>query len=146
MPSHKPIFISFHWQKKDKNVILLKKIATDKEDVQCRCKAVISSSMHVSSHSLTSPSQACMHVSAFRYIAFSHWPFWAVGQLPEAGRVSDELVEDCDNLSKLWPVAPSLLPAVQHELVQHHRTIHWSGETVALIYCFDNLLGDGGGY
>lgn len=75
----------------------------------------------------------------FRLVTFSHWPCWAVGQLSEAGRVSDELVQDRDNLSKLWPVAAPLLPAVQHELMQHHGTIHRGGKTVALVYCFDHL-------
>lgn len=80
-------------------------------------------------------------INSFYFIALSYWPFWAIGQLSEAGWVPDELVQDCDNLSKLWPVAASLLPAVQHELVQHNRTVHWSGKTVALIYCFDHLQG-----
>lgn len=68
-----------------------------------------------------------------------HSPRGAVGQLSEGAWVSDQLVQDCDNLAKLWPFAAPLLPAVQHELVQHHRTVHWGGKTVALIYCFDHL-------
>lgn len=68
-----------------------------------------------------------------------HWPCGAVGQLSEGAWVSDQLVQDCDNLAKLWPVAAPLLPAVQHELVQHHGTVHRGGKTVALIYCFDHL-------
>lgn len=72
-------------------------------------------------------------------LCWPHSPCGAVGQLSEGAWVSDQLVQDCDNLAKLWPFATPLLPAVQHELVQHHGTVHRGGKTVPLIYCFDYL-------
>ena len=55
--------------------------------------------------------------------------------------VANQLVQHVDNLSKLWPVGPLSLPAVQHELVQRHRAVHGRWQPIALINSLDYLNG-----
>lgn len=47
--------------------------------------------------------------------------------------VADQLVQHVDDLPELGPVGPLSLPAVQHELVQHDRTVHGSWEPEVLL-------------
>ena len=70
-------------------------------------------------------------------------PGCGVGRDLEAAGVADELIQDADDLLKLGPVAPLLLPAVQHQLVERSGAVHGRGQPVALIHCLDHL-GAGG--
>lgn len=54
-------------------------------------------------------------------------------------RITYEFVQHVEYLAKGRSLCSLPLPAVQHQLVQHHRTVHWSGQTVALFYGFDHL-------
>lgn len=60
------------------------------------------------------------------------------GPLQSVG-VADQLVQHVDDLSKLWPVSPLSLPAVQHELVERHGAVHGRGQPIALINSLDHL-------
>lgn len=65
------------------------------------------------------------------------WPF---PSCPTQGpRVSDEFIQHVENLTEGRSLRSLSFPAVQHELVQHHRTVHGSRQTVAFIYRFDHL-------
>lgn len=54
-------------------------------------------------------------------------------------RIANEFVQHVQYLAEGRPLCSLPLPAVEHQLVQHHRTVHWSGQTVALFYRFDYL-------
>lgn len=62
----------------------------------------------------------------------------STGPLQSVG-VADQLVQHVDDLSKLWPVGPLPLPAVQHELVERNWAVHGRGQPVALINSLDHL-------
>lgn len=62
----------------------------------------------------------------------------STGPLQSVG-VADQLVQHVDDLSKLWPVGPLSLPAVQHELVERNWAVHGRGQPVALINSLDHL-------
>lgn len=52
----------------------------------------------------------------------------------EATRVTDEFIQDADDLFELGPVVPLFLPAVQHQLVEGGRAVHGRGQAVTLIH------------
>lgn len=54
-------------------------------------------------------------------------------------RITYEFVQHVKYLAKGRPLRSLPLPAVQHQLVQHHWTVHWSGQTVPFFYRFDHL-------
>lgn len=60
------------------------------------------------------------------------------GPLQRVG-VADQLVQHVDDLSELGPVGPFPLPAVEHELVQRHGTVHGRRQPVAFIDGLDHL-------
>lgn len=72
--------------------------------------------------------------------------FWCVSHVPvpssaaQGPRITNEFVQHVKYLAKGRPLCSLPLPAVQHQLVQHHWTVHWSGQTVALFYRFDHLV------
>lgn len=55
--------------------------------------------------------------------------------------VADHLVQVVDDLAELGPVVALLLPAVQHELVQHAGAVHGGGQPVVLLDGGDDLQG-----
>lgn len=69
-------------------------------------------------------------------------PGSSVGCDFETTRVTDEFIQDADNLFKFGPVVSLLLPTVQHQLVESGRAVHGRGEAIALINSFYYL--DGG--
>lgn len=68
-------------------------------------------------------------------------PGCGVGCDFETTRVTDEFIQDADNLFKFRPVVSLLLPTVQHQLVESGRAVHGRGETIALINSFYYLDG-----
>ncbi len=66
-------------------------------------------------------------------------PDWAVGELFQTVGIADQFVKSVDNLPEFGPFTSALLPAVQHQLVEDNRTVHWSGQPVTLIYSFNHL-------
>ena len=66
-------------------------------------------------------------------------PGGGVGCDLQAAGIANELVQDADDLLKLWPVVAVLLPAVQHQLVECGGTVHRRGQSVALVHRFDHL-------
>ena len=69
-------------------------------------------------------------------------PGSSVGCDFETTRVTDEFIQDADNLFKFGPVVSLLLPTVQHQLVESGRAVHGRGEAIALVNSFYYL--DGG--
>lgn len=66
------------------------------------------------------------------------------GRALEAVGVSDELVQDADDLGEAGPLAALLLPAVQHELVQGCGAAHRGGQAVAFLHRINDLEGSHG--
>lgn len=71
------------------------------------------------------------------------------GDVVDAGfercRVADHFVQHADNIWELWPRIPVFLPAVQHQLVQHYRTVHGSWQSEVLLYGIYHLGHSRGG-
>lgn len=63
-------------------------------------------------------------------------PGCSVGCDFETPRVTDEFIQDADNLFKFGPVVSLLLPTVQHQLVESGRAVHGRWEAIALINSF----------
>lgn len=63
-------------------------------------------------------------------------PGCGVGCDFETTRVTDEFIQDADNLFKFGPVVSLLLPTVQHQLVESGRAVHGRWEAIALINSF----------
>lgn len=63
-------------------------------------------------------------------------PGCSVGCDFETTRVTDEFIQDADNLFKFGPVVSLLLPTVQHQLVESGRAVHRRWEAIALINSF----------
>lgn len=59
---------------------------------------------------------------------------WADG----VGR-ADALAEGAVDLAEARPLTAFLLPAVQHQLVQRRRAVHWSRQPKAVLDGFDHL-------
>lgn len=55
------------------------------------------------------------------------------------GGVADHFVQHADDIGELGPCVPVLLPAVQHQLVQHYWTVHGSREPEVLLDGIDHL-------
>lgn len=68
-------------------------------------------------------------------------PRCSVGCDFETARVTDEFIQDADNLFKFRPVVSLLLPTVQHQLVESGRAVHGRGEAIAFINSFYYLVG-----
>lgn len=68
-------------------------------------------------------------------------PGCSVGCDFETTRVTDEFIQDADNLFKFRPVVSLLLPTVQHQLVESGRAVHGRGKAIALINSFYYLRG-----
>lgn len=68
-------------------------------------------------------------------------PGCSVGCDFETTRVTDEFIQDADNLFKFRPVVSLLLPTVQHQLVESGRAVHGRGKAIALINSFYYLHG-----
>lgn len=49
-------------------------------------------------------------------------------------RVAYHFVQHANDVWELWPSVSVLLPAVQHQLVQHHWTVHGSWQPEVLLY------------
>ena len=60
---------------------------------------------------------------------------------PQSSRVTHEFVQHVKNLAEGGPLCSFPLPAVQHQLVQHQRAVHGSGQAVTLFDGFDHLDG-----
>lgn len=56
-----------------------------------------------------------------------------VGAGFERGRVAYHFVQHADDIGEFWPCVPVFLPAVQHQLVQHYRTVHGSWQPEVLL-------------
>lgn len=53
--------------------------------------------------------------------------------------VADQFIQHVEDLAEGGSLCPLSLPAIQHELVQHHRTVHGSRQSIALFYRFNHL-------
>lgn len=68
-------------------------------------------------------------------------PGCSVGCDFETTRVTNEFIQDADNLFKFRPVVSLLLPTVQHQLVESSRAVHWWWKAIAFINSFYYLDG-----
>lgn len=62
-----------------------------------------------------------------------------VGARFKRSGVADHFVQHADDIGELGPCVPVLLPAVQHQLVQHYRTVHGSREPEVLLDGINHL-------
>lgn len=77
-------------------------------------------------HSERSPSE--------RRFALVYSPWVGAGHHLEAGSVAEQLVQGADDAGELGPQVSLLHPALQHQLVQHHGTVHGRGQPVVLLH------------
>lgn len=68
-------------------------------------------------------------------------PLDVLHQGQQAAGVTDEFVQEGDDVGELGPMASLLLPAVQHELVQGHGAAHGCRQPVALLDGQNHLQG-----
>ena len=59
----------------------------------------------------------------------------------EGGGVTDHLVQHADQVGELGPGVAVLLPAVQHELMEHQGAVHGRGQPEVLLDGVDDLRG-----
>lgn len=57
----------------------------------------------------------------------------------QSARVTNEFIQHVEYLAEGGSLCSLSLPAVKHQLVQHHRTVHGSRQTIALFNCFNHL-------
>ena len=62
-----------------------------------------------------------------------------VDQLFERAGVTDEFVQQADDLVELGPVGSLSLPTVHHQVVQSFGTVHGTRQPVALLHRLDHL-------
>lgn len=62
-------------------------------------------------------------------------------QRQEAARVTDQLVQEAEDVVEARPPAALLLPAVNHQLVQSHGAAHGCRQPVTFLYGQDHLRG-----
>lgn len=55
---------------------------------------------------------------------FNSVPLNVLYQRQQAAGVTDQFIQEGNNISEFGPMTPLLLPAVQHQLVQGHRASH----------------------
>ncbi|TNN79359.1 hypothetical protein EYF80_010383 [Liparis tanakae] len=61
---------------------------------------------------------------------------YAAGDPPlwqQAAGVTDQFIQEGNDIGEFGPMTPLLLPAVQHQLVQGHGAAHWCRQPVALL-------------
>lgn len=68
-------------------------------------------------------------------------PLDVLHQGQQAAGVTDQFVQEGDDVGELGPMASLLLPAVQHELVQGHGAAHGCRQPVALLDGQNHLQG-----
>ena len=73
-----------------------------------------------------------VHVCAYVYTPVPPCPTQSPG-------VTDEFVQHVEDLAEGGSLCSVSLPTVEHELVQHHGTVHGSWQPVALLYRFNHL-------
>lgn len=66
-------------------------------------------------------------------------PLNVLDQRQQAAGVTDQFIQEGNNIWELGPMIPLLLPAVQHQLVQGDWAAHGRGQTVALLDGQDHL-------
>lgn len=79
------------------------------------------------------------HTDNFNLLLHVNSPWVGAGHHLEAGGVAEQLVQGADDARELGPQVPLLHPALQHQLMQHHGTVHGWGQPVVLLYCRHHL-------
>lgn len=88
--------------------------------------------IYISMHSLS-------YVQSSSSVVAGTPPVHVLHQHEEAAGVTDELVQEAEDVVEARPPAALLLPAVNHQLVQSHRAAHGRRQPVALLYGQDHL-------
>lgn len=69
-------------------------------------------------------------------------PCCCIGDYFQTARITDQFIQDADNLLKLGSVVSVFLPAVQHQLIQGSWAVHRRWQAIPFINSLNHLHKD----